>query len=232
MADYIVTPQGAVPNDNPPVVDTSSDASIESMLDSVPWADVPNSTTIPAQLYDFEIVDVFGSAWNDKDNAEGKAYVGIAMQILSPADFQGRQHTENLTIGTESDPKATRIETWLTGGSIGAVNLKRMITFFGLSNWRQLKGQRFAAFTTNTKSGDREYTNLQHGQYYHIGEVIPGTPSTVSRNRGRANATTKTNGVSSAPLPSGPIPCIICGLELDPADIIEHVKNCKSLATS
>lgn len=213
----------------------NADDAIEAILDSVPWANVPTVTTLPEQLYDWEVIDVYGSVWPEKrDDAghvvEGKAYVAVVLQALAPPDFLGRQHTENFTVGSDNDPRAQRIETWLTGSAFGAVGLSKLLQFTGCANWRELRSKRFSAFTRNSKGsqGDREFTNLQQAQYYNLGEVLPGTVTTQSASRSRKQTVrpgATANGASTANS-SGPVPCPTCQQNFEPSDIIDHVRNC------
>lgn len=212
-------------------LDTRVDESVESTLDSIPWADVPINTTLPEQLYDWQIIDVFGARWPDSaDGLEGKAYVAVVMTALAPQDFLGRQHTENFTVGTESDPRASRIETWLNGQAFGATNLKRLIDFHQVANWRELKNKTFSGFIRNNPSKDktREYSNLVSTQFYHVGEVLAGTPL-PSNNRRRLQATPNNNNYTvnadKSVVPTE-VPCPMCGKLILAADVIDHVKAC------
>jgi hypothetical protein len=211
------------------------DEEVDAILDSVPWADVPSVNTLPEQLYNWEIVDIIPSRWPDAidDNGRqipGKAYVGIVLYCEEPVEYRGRLHTENMTIGTDQDPLAKSMDTWLKGLAFGATNLKKLMEFFGVDNPKKLKGHKFAAFTKNNKSknSDREFTNIQHSQYYTIGDVLPGT-KTVVANRGRRP--TKPSGVANVASNGTTLtPCPSCGQEFEASIIIEHVKNCSPVS--
>lgn len=200
---------------------------VEKMLDAVPWSDVPTTSTLPEQLYNWEIIDVYGGLTQGDERRTAKAKVVMVLTILEPSDFNGRMHTENFNIGTDNDPLAQRVETWLTGSSFGATNLAKLLAFCGCANWRQLKAKKFACFTRNSPSANdpaRVYSNLVHSQYYKLGEVAPGTvtapPKYTRRQRSAAQAPTGTNGANAK------IACPICSAEFDGGEIADHVKQC------
>lgn len=212
----------------PETTDIRVDESVESTLDNIPWTDVPSNTTLPEQLYDWTIQDVFGSRWPDTDDGvEGKAYVGVVLAANAPQDFLGRQHTENFTVGTDNDPRAERIETWLNGQAFGATNLKKLIDFLQVANWRELKSKSFSSFIRNNPSKDksREYSNLVTSQLYQVGEVLPGTPlpATNRRRLAPSKPSASANGPSTQP---AEVPCPMCSALIASADIINHVKSC------
>ena len=210
---------------------TDRDPELEKMLDTqVPWADVPETNVLPEQLFNWFIEDVYGARTNPGEEGIEKAKINLILVAEAPEDYKGRYLTAGFIVGTDRDPLAQDIQTWINPGLMSgfAADLQKLQKKLQCSNWRELKGKRFSAFIRNnpdrTNPG-RIYSNLQTSMFYTVGEVLPGTLSTAGGGRRRVISPQRSNGPSQTQ--SMTASCPQCQKEFPTADIVEHVKQCQ-----
>jgi hypothetical protein len=210
----------------------------EAILDSAPWADVPEVATLPEQYWEFEIEDIGGQFTNPQDGREPKLLVALECKVLKPDDFAGRIHRESYFIGTNNDPKAQQPSTWLSGISNAATNLKKLQLLCETGpNWRLLKGKRFGTFTSNRDYEGRTYTQFQgfEHKYYRIGDgtFAPGTATpNLNTRRNRMPAQQGNGSAAPAADPNQLILCTVgCGRSFPAHEIVTHIQSCNGQPT-
>ena len=203
------------------------DKEFEASANAAPWADIPRNNNLPNQLYHFKCIDVYcGSTLEHVDEngvvTGGKGKVVAVLGIVAPADFAGRIHTENFTIGTDTDKKAKDQRLWLKNSGFGATNLVNLLDHVGGKAWPDLLNKEFLAFTVVNNN----YTNINYkAGFFQKGQLAPGTPSPAQRGRLRDSSTVASQP-HFAPQLSDP-ECTRCLQKFPASEIIEHIRHCK-----
>ena len=205
-----------------------SDPELESILDKVPWEDVPRKDLLPEMLFHFKCIDIYTPPlYVNDDGTEEKARVVAVFEILAPAEFADRFHRENFTVGTEADKKAQDPRTWLKGGNFAITNLSILREFVGGRTWRDIQGKELLAFIRHNKTG--EYGNIVYSTLLHPGEAQPGTPTPAGKGRVRRPAT---NNSYAAAQGGATQPCPICRELFPNTEIVAHISSCQNLVTT
>ena len=205
-----------------------SDYSAEALaaFNSAPWTTIPLDNTIPEQYYEWQVTDSYPSESRNDDPARRRIRWILQLEVLAPADYAGVPLQVMYFIGTEDDPKGTQTSTWMNPRG-HASRLRRLTHHCGVPDQPLLlKGKKFGAFTNNSESDGIKYINLD-SNFYHIGQVAPGTTATRSQ-RFRPNSAAN-NGASMAT--SATVECDSCRQQVPRADIMSHIASCSGPAS-
>jgi hypothetical protein len=202
---------------------------IDAILDAVNWSTVPSDSTLPEQLYEWHVSDIYHDMQVDRDTGFSRLRINIVLHVEKPEDFEGRQVIAGFIVGTPNDPYARRDATWQKGASTAATDMKRLVDLCNVSNWRMLLNKRFGAFTRNNLFEGRNYTNLATQNFYRLGELTPGTAPAI-RRPGRMNSSVANGPAASqaaaAANTSATTPCPGCGIMLTTNEYLQHVPSC------
>ena len=150
----------------------------------VNWAEIPDTSQVPAGKILFQITDV-----DDVFSNSGKLMYVHKLTVVEPQEIAGMVHYERFTIGNDDDPLADQQATWKS--SIAARIMKNMYAKarvpFSESMYATIaaaKGAMFIAKTVVKKDNDpnskyygQENTNLT--TFYVVGETVPALEGSV-----------------------------------------------------
>lgn len=203
------------------------------MAGDIPHGSIPKNTTLPADLYTFEVEEM-----DDTTSSTGKRMLSLAARVAE-GDFEGTPYWENYVVGTDKDPEATQEKTWKRMPAVQFRRLVEAIQVPKIANSAQqcqaMVGTRFSAFLD-------EYEDTREGQYqgemrnrikryYKVGEAPQGNGPVV---QAASPMLAQTQTAAPAGIPQqtsgGKVQCGSCGQPVIRALLARHqMEECPSL---
>lgn len=181
---------------------------------NAPWKDLNRDPRLPMMTFLFNVVKVTPKYANKEPKKLG---FGLQLEVVQPAEFVGRHHTENIWIGTDADPLAQKASTWDASASYGARTQADLLTLTGVDTILDLVGKQFCASVLYNDT----FVNLIN--FAAAGSVTPGLPVEPRKFTRKRTSTTPINSPAQA---TGPIACSMCGVEFPMSALAGHMSTC------
>lgn len=213
------------------------------MARSIDWDQIPDSTLLPQDLYEFEVEDL-----TEETSKKGKLMYRGVFRVVQPANFAGAPIYDYFAVGTDDDPTGQDDLTWKN--SIGVRRLKRLFKAAQIPMTPEIdemvetvKGQHFVGSVSQEVDDglrDPKYAGVKRNRIdamYPVGTRLPGSadaapiaapaavapprPAATAAGRGAAAAKPAPTRASAAPT----VPCPYCGEVMARAAYPAHAKS-------
>lgn len=211
------------------------------MARTVNWDDIPDSTLLPQDLYEFEVEDL-----TEETSKKGKLMYRGVFRVVQPTAFAGAPIYDYFAVGTDDDPTAQDELTWKN--SIGVRRLKRLFKAAQIPMTPEIdemvetaKGQHFVGSVSqevDDGTRDPKYAGVKRNRIdamYPVGTRLPGaagsgetTATPAAPPRPAASAAGR--GAAPRPAPTRAttaptVPCPYCGEVMARAAYPAHAKS-------
>lgn len=218
------------------------------MARTVNWDDIPDSTLLPQDLYEFEVEDL-----TEETSKKGKLMYRGVFRVVQPANFAGAPIYDYFAVGTDDDPTGQDDLTWKN--SIGVRRLKRLFKAAQIPMTPEIdemvetvKGQHFVGSVSQEVDDglrDPKYAGVKRNRIdamYPVGTRLPGSadatvaapaaaPPAVGGNTAPARVagprptTAAPRAVPTRASAAPTVPCPYCGEVMARAAYPAHAKS-------
>jgi hypothetical protein len=223
----------------------------------IPLGQIPDSAVLPDGIFRVCVSKLEDVMTKEKEGKTQKAMLKLTGKVIEPKAYAGQPYYDNFVIGTEKDPEAELLETWV--GGIGGKQFKRFLSKTGVAFGEEADFDEIATAvkdvellaTVVTKVQDKKNkdgTDNKYGGninnnttgYWAIGEqearlndggASPVAATTTKTRVGGKVGGGKAGAVTGKPAPTTDITCSACRKRVPRGEMKAHVdQHMKDLA--